>query len=313
MTSEERAESGEARRLSCGLIAPLTTPFTDERIDLDALQENVEQLNSTPVTGYVALGSTGEAPLLSEEESIEVIDCVVAAADRKQVYVGVRGESLFEAQRFMERVSRWPVRGFLCWPPSYYRDMIDEEVLVRYYRTLAERAPAPLLIYNVPKFTGIDIPSGVLHEVATHPKVSGWKDSSANLSRFAIVCQRLSATNFASYIGSGPLFLSALRKGAAGGILALANIAPELCAAVASAHASGDGRAAERHQERLSRLDREIFQAYGIAGLKCGLDAMGFAGGAVRAPYKELTRRERESVHVAVGELLRQETEIAAA
>ena len=165
------------------MFAALTTPFySDERVYFRKIEANVARYSRTLLAGMVALGSTGEAVALNDEESREVLRTVAeAAAPEKVLIAGVGKESVKSTVEMAEVAAGFGFDAVLVRTPTYY-SMSPQSVLT-YYRSVADRSPLPVLLYNIPRFVPFDIPVPMVAELAHHPNIIGIKDSSGNLER----------------------------------------------------------------------------------------------------------------------------------
>lgn len=165
------------------MFAALTTPFySDERVYFRKIEANVARYSRTLLAGMVALGSTGEAVALNDEESREVLRTVAeAAAPEKVLIAGVGKESVKSTVEMAEVAAGFGFDAVLVRTPTYY-SMSPQSVLT-YYRSVADRSPLPMLLYNIPRFVPFDIPVPMVAELAHHPNIIGIKDSSGNLER----------------------------------------------------------------------------------------------------------------------------------
>jgi 4-hydroxy-2-oxoglutarate aldolase len=168
-----------------GIFPAATTPFyPDGRLYLKKLEHNVERYSRTPVAGIVILGSTGEAVMLSDEESRHVLRTArEAASPEKVLLAGVARESMSETLRLAEYAADQQYDAVLVRTPNYYPYGSLE--MLTYYRALADRSQLPVIIYSIPKFTRYEIPVEIVAELAQHPNVIGIKDSSGNVERIA--------------------------------------------------------------------------------------------------------------------------------
>lgn len=165
------------------MFAALTTPFySDERVYFRKIEANVARYSRTLLAGMVVLGSTGEAVALNDEESREVLRTVAeAAAPEKVLIAGVGKESVKSTVEMAEVAAGFGFDAVLVRTPTYY-SMSPQSVLT-YYRSVADRSPLPMLLYNIPRFVPFDIPVPMVAELAHHPNIIGIKDSSGNLER----------------------------------------------------------------------------------------------------------------------------------
>lgn len=279
-----------------GVYVPLTTPFESEEISLARFRENIEKFNTSGVSGYVVLGSTGENVYLSDEESEKLVQAArEAAASRMKIIVGTGRESTRLTLEFVKRISRVPVDAILVKTPSYFKFRMTREALRAHYLSLAEGSSLPLIIYNFPQNTGISVDSQLLLELSRHENISGIKDSSGNISFLAEVIPNL-PSDFSFLIGHGSVFFSGLLLGACGAILAMANVASSLCVKLYNLFEEGKIEEARALQLQLLPLNKTITENLGIAAIKYALDLLGFYGGPVRSPLLPLDEKEKKEV-----------------
>ncbi|MGC2299761.1 MAG: dihydrodipicolinate synthase family protein, partial [Acidobacteriaceae bacterium] len=170
-----------------GIFPAITTPFyPDGRLYLRKLEHNVEHYSRTPCSGLVVLGSTGEAVMLGDEESRDVLRHAASAASAEKVLLaGVARESLTETLRLAEYAANHQYDAVLVRTPHYYTPYYGltngAAGLLTYYRALADRSPLPVVLYSIPKFTHCELPVDVVAELAQHPNIIGIKDSSGSL------------------------------------------------------------------------------------------------------------------------------------
>ena len=279
-----------------GIFPPLTTPFVDGRVALDALAANIARYERHRLAGYLVLGSTGEAALLEDAERLAVLRAARAAIPKsKTMIAGVGLESTAATVRLAGAAADCGADALLVVTPSYFRAQMGEEALVCHYTAVADAAPRAVLLYNVPQFTGVVIPPAAVARLAAHPNIAGLKDSSGDLGWLLAVLARL-PPSFRVLCGAAAIVQPALAAGAAGGILALANVAPE--SFVALYEQQRDGRAAEALvlQKRLLPAVALLASRLGVAGIKAGMDERGLAGGSPRPPLLPLANADRAAV-----------------
>lgn len=174
-----------------GVIAAATTPFyPDGSLYLRKLEHNIERYSRTPVTGIAVLGSTGEAVLLDDAESREVLHtAAIAAAPEKVLLAGVGLQSVIATLRLAEFAAKAGYDAALIRTPYYYGPQMTPLAMMTYYRTIADQSALPVVLYSIPKFTHYDLPIEVIAELAHHPNVIGLKDSSGSIERIAAVAQ----------------------------------------------------------------------------------------------------------------------------
>ncbi len=267
-----------------GVLPPVLTPFRGEEVAYDRLAANLRRLDAYPLAGYVLLGSTGEFPLLSEAEKERVLETARAAIPRGKLLVaGTGGEATAATIRLTRRAAELGADAALVITPSYYKSALRPAVLERHYRAVADESPIPILLYNFPANTGINLDPDTVARLAEHPNIRGMKDSSGNVPQAAEII-RLTPKGFQLLVGSAAAFLPALVLGAAGGILAVANVAPRECCEIWTLARAGRWEEAREIAYRLSPLVRGIGARYGIGGLKAALDLLGYYGGPTRMP-----------------------------
>ncbi len=168
-----------------GIFPPITTPFyPDGRVYLKKLEHNVERYSKTPVAGLTVLGSTGEAVMLSEEERREVLKGARAAcAPGKVLIAGTGAESATETLRLTEYAAELGYDVALVRTPFFYRKQMQPASVLAFYRTVADRAPIPIMIYSVPAFTNYDIPAELVAELAEHANIIGIKESGGDVEK----------------------------------------------------------------------------------------------------------------------------------
>ncbi len=171
--------------LLSGIFPPITTPFyPDGEVYYKKLEANVERYSRTPVAGIVVQGSTGEAILLSDQERRDVLKAAIgAAAPHKVMIAGTGIESAVETLRLTEYAATLGYDAAMVRTPHYYKKQMLPANLLAFFRTVADRSPLPLIIYNFPQATGYDIPAEVVIELADHPNIIAIKESSGNLEK----------------------------------------------------------------------------------------------------------------------------------
>ncbi len=286
-----------------GIYAPLTTPFGDDGgVDLDHLRQNLDQYATAPLAGYVMLGSTGEAVLLDREEKLAVLRAAAAgAAGSGRLLIAGTGEESLQATLAMTRAAA--DLGYalaLVRTPHYYKRAMTAAALRRFYLELAELSPIPLLIYNFPQLTGVDLEVETAAELAAHPRIAGIKESSGSLEkieRLLALAEPPGARQFAVLPGNAATLQAALAVGVEAAILALADGAPEVCAAIWQA-----ARAAPAQARRLQAAALPLALACsqgGVAAIKRLMDWHGYFGGRPRPPLLPLDAGQQTSLRAA--------------
>jgi 4-hydroxy-2-oxoglutarate aldolase len=177
--------------LLSGIFPPITTPFYPEgNVYFKKLEANVERYSRTPVAGIVVLGSTGEAIMLSDEERRQVLKTVRAsAANNKVLIAGTGVESAIETLCLTEHAAELGYDVAMVRTPHYYKGQMKPASMLAFYRTVADRSPLPVIIYNFPQATGYDIPPEIVIELADHPNIIGIKESSGAVEKVRLMVQ----------------------------------------------------------------------------------------------------------------------------
>lgn len=168
-----------------GIFAAVTTPFySDERIYFRKLEANIARYSRSLLAGMVVLGSTGEAPALDDAETTEVLRTVAESAGPEKVLIaGIGQESLKSTVELAQMAARFQYDAVLVRTPTYYSPQMTPDAVLNYFRSVADRSPLPVLLYNIPKFVPYQIPVEMVAELAHHPNIIGIKDSMGSVER----------------------------------------------------------------------------------------------------------------------------------
>jgi 4-hydroxy-2-oxoglutarate aldolase len=298
------SSAGLVEKLS-GILLPFPTPFDSNAVvDAPALGRNVSQWNETGISGYVALGSTGERVHSDERESLQVIETARAVVpDNLAFIVGAGQQSTRATLDEVRVIAGAGADALLVITPNFYRAEMTQDALVKHYLLVADASPVPLLLYSVPHLTNVQLAPETIARLSGHRNIVGVKDSSGDILALAETI-RLVPDDFAVLTGNGSALYPALCVGAKGGILAIGCIAPRLAVAIYEAFAAGERERARAMQQALTIATRGVLGRYGIGGLKAALDMLGYAGGGVRAPLAypgEEAKREIAKALTAAG------------
>ena len=270
-----------------GVMPPITTPFENGEVALDRLKENFQKWNRTELSGYLVLGSNGETVYLNEKERLSVVETSrEAIPSSKLMLVGTGMESTRETIRFTNQAAKIGADYVLVVTPSYFKGSMKPQILFDHFTAVADSSQIGLLIYNVPKFTGVNMEPDLVAGLSEHPNIVGVKDSSGNIGQLSEIVH-LSQKGFAVFTGSAPVFFPALCVGAVGGILAVTNLVPQEFCKIQALFQAGELEGARELQNRLTPLAKAVTVRYGIGGLKVAMDLAGYFGGEPRAPLQK--------------------------
>ena len=266
-----------------GTFIAITTPFDqNENIALDHLQQNLQRWVLEPIHGVVVTGTTGEAVYLSLDERIQLWQTAAPILRNvgKSFIAGAAAESTRGTIQMVELAARSGAESVLVLTPSYFKP--GQDALYNHYKAVADAAPIPVLLYNYPAFTGIEISSTTILKLIEHPNIHGMKDSSASLSRLATILSHRPDFQMLTGLASG--LYSFLSMGGSGGIFALGNVIPGLIGRLFHAFQSGNSVEALRLQLKLAPLSEALEVRYGIPAIKFAMDQLGLYGGSPRLP-----------------------------
>lgn len=284
-------------RLS-GIFVPVTTPFDEVSGDPSpvALRDNVRRLVDAGVHGIVLFGSTGEGDLLEEDEKVRLTEMVRDLVPAPRALVGgTAAESTRATVRGVLRLADAGVDAVLVHPPWYYGPSLSADALRRHFEAVADASPVPVVLYHIPKYTHVTLDPGLIGELAQHPNVAGLKDSSGDLKRLGAYIEACGERG-AVFVGSGRRIYAGIEMGAAGGVVAVGNLAPAECVRLIERFRQGDAGGAGRLQERIAPVHRKIVGGYGVPGVKAALDRLGFPGGPPRPPLQPLPDKDLREV-----------------
>ncbi|EER10040.1 Dihydrodipicolinate synthase, putative [Perkinsus marinus ATCC 50983] len=279
-----------------GVYPPIATPFGDDGSpDDEKMIFNIQRWASTTgLSGIVCQGSNGEYVLLTPDERVHQVEVVRKHMPAEwQLIVGTEAGSTAATIDLIKRVAAGGADAALVLTPSCYKAQMSDEAMVLHYTAIADASPIPVILYNMPANTGVDLPVSAICRLAKHKNIIGLKDSSGNVVKMATVRRRTDKAEFSLLAGSAGFLLPALAIGAVGGVCALANIAPQLCCDIQEAFDNGDFTAAMTHQLRAVEINTAVTSQFGVPGLKYAMDTVGLHGGPCRAPLVQLTEDEK--------------------
>lgn len=287
-----------------GIWAPICTPFTDGEVDIGRLEKNMEIYSETPLRGCFALGSNGEACMLDEKERIKVLRTVLKGKGKdKLVMAGCSHESARGTIALTRQAAEEGADIVSVITPHYFKKVMTDEALIKFYEMVADNSPLPLMLYNAPGFAaGVKLSVKAAVKLSQHPNIIGMKDSApTGPNIFLAVVDR---KKFSVLAGSANFFLTSLVMGAVGGVLSLANFLPHACYRLYEIFQQGDIKKARELQQAILRVNRGVSGKYGVAGVKAGMDFTGFYGGDPRLPLLPLSSTDRENIRLALEKLV---------
>lgn len=281
-----------------GSIPALVTPFKDGALDLATLKHLVDWHIDQGSTGLVPVGTTGESPTLSHEEHETVVAEVVrAAAGRVPVIAGAGSNNTAEGIRLIRHAESVGADAALVVTPYYNKP--TQAGLIAHYTALHDCCTLPIIIYNIPGRSVVDMTPETMGRLADLPRIIGVKDATGKIER--VSQQRaICGADFIQLSGEDATALGFNAHGGTGCISVTANVAPRLCAAFQAATLAGDYTSALEYQDRLMPLHEAIFLEPGLAGAKYGLSRLGLCSDEVRLPLVGLTEGTKARIDAAM-------------
>lgn len=274
-----------------GLYPPLPTSFKeDEQLNISKISENISFLFRYELAGILILGSNGEMVMLDNDEKKKVYDTARKAIPSNKIMIaGTGAQSTRETIHLSLLASDSGADAVLVLNPSYYKGQMNNDALVQFYHDVAEKSPAPVIIYNMPANSGLDMDADTIIAASKHENIIGIKDSGGNIVKMASVIKNAKA-GFQVLAGSASFLLPALTIGAVGGILALANIAPALCLNIYNSFMDNELLKARDYQLAAVDLNTAVTRKWGVPALKAAMDYLGMYGGPVRKPLLPVSK-----------------------
>jgi 4-hydroxy-2-oxoglutarate aldolase len=285
-----------------GIYPPLPTFFTlQEELDLATYQRHIARLGEHGITGYVVMGTNGEAVHLTGNERAQVIEAArEAAGPQAHIIAGCGEQSTRATMHNCEQAAHSGADVALVIPPFYYKGRMDATALLDHYRTVADSSPLPVVIYNMPASTaGLDLNAATICTLAEHPNIIGVKDSAGNMEKLAqivAITAEKRAGSFRVFAGSAGYLLPALAVGAVGAVAALANVFPREVCRVQELFQAGQLEDARKLQAVLAPANTAVTSGYSVPGLKAALELTAGYGGRPRRPLQPLTDSERKQL-----------------
>ena len=288
-----------------GIFPPITTPF-DHNGDIYRvkIEHNVTKWNMTSLAGYVVCGSTGESVMLTQEEKLLSWELVAKyAAPEKLLIAGTGVESVRETVWLTNKAAEMGYKAAMVRTPHYYKSLLHRnEAQMLYFRAVADQSKIPLMIYNWPQATGIDITPEAVAQLSHHPNIIAIKESSGSLEKVMQMMREVK-TGFQVLVGSAPTLWPSLQMGAVGAVLAFANAAPYATITIWEAHRTREIEAGRDWQDRIARAAQLVTTKYGVPGLKHAMDLSGYYGGPPRLPLTPVGEAAKREIEAAFADL----------
>ena len=288
-----------------GIYPPIATPF-DYKGDLYKIkvQHNVEKWNKTGLSGYCVSGSTGESVHLTTEEKIQMWEWVAQYADSSKLLIAGTGvESVRETVALTNQAATMGYKLAMVRTPHYYKNLINNtEAQKLYFRSVADQSKIPLMIYNWPQATNVDITTDAVAALSAHPNIIAIKESSGSLEKVMQMIRECKK-GFQVLTGSAPTLAPHLAVGCVGAVLAFANAAPYATVTIWEAHRTREAAAALDWQNRIAKAAQLVTTKYGVPGLKHAMDVMGYYGGPPRLPLVPVKPEAKAEIEAAFADL----------
>jgi 4-hydroxy-tetrahydrodipicolinate synthase len=273
-----------------GLWLPLITPFRHGELDETSLRRLVRHYTALPVNGLILAATTGESLTLSPDETERLMRTVRDEAGKTRnlpLLLGLSGSNTRALLEMLARTAAWPIDGYLISCPYYSRP--SQQGLRLHFEALADRAAHPVMLYNIPYRTGVNLGNAAMLQLADHPNILGLKDCCADRDQ-SLELLRRRPQNFAVLTGEDAQYHEALADGADGGILASAHLETETFAQICKLQAAGDSEAALERWQSVADLTRLLFAEPSPAPIKYWLWRSGLIDSAeLRLPMTEVS------------------------
>jgi 4-hydroxy-tetrahydrodipicolinate synthase len=281
-----------------GSITALVTPFSNGEVDFDRLRALVDWQIDNGTHGFAPVGTTGESPTLSHEEHGAVITATIRAArGRVPVIAGAGSNNTREAVALAGHAERAGADGLLVVTPYYNKP--GQEGLYQHFKAINDSVSIPIIIYNIPPRSVIDMSVDTMSRLAELKNIVGVKDATGNIGRISLQRDAM-GPGFIQLSGDDITALSCMAAGAHGCISVVSNIAPKLCSDLQNACLSGNFAEALKIQDRLVPLQVATFLEAGVTGAKFGLSLLGMANEDVRLPLIPCAQPTKDRIRAAM-------------
>lgn len=299
MTPERMRRMNDAVFKGCGVA--LVTPFCDGRVDFDAMGRLIDRQIAAGTNALIVCGTTGEPPTLTTAEKTAALGYALERADgRIPVIAGVGTNATAASVEQAIRARKMGADGLLVVTPYYNRS--TQQGLFEHFTAVADAAEIPVILYNVPSRTGVNLLPETAARLSEHESICGIKEASGDVGQMAELA-RLSGNSLALYSGNDDQTLPALALGAQGVISVAANVVPERMREMVQSWFDGDADRCRAVQMELLPLIRELFAEVNPIPVKAALEMMGLCRGEVRLPLTELSAARRNALRAVLRRL----------
>ncbi|MEH6694159.1 MAG: 4-hydroxy-tetrahydrodipicolinate synthase [Hyphomonas sp.] len=282
-----------------GSIPALVTPFRNGAVDRKAFAALVERQIAGGSSALVPVGTTGETSTLTTEEHKDVVTlCVQVAAGRVPVIAGAGSNATDEAIDLVEHAKAVGADAALVVCPYYNKP--NQDGLEAHFRAINDAVALPVLLYNVPSRTVVDLLPETVARLAQLPNIVGIKDASGDVARVSQHAALIGSAQFVQLSGEDPNALGYLAMGGKGCISVTANVAPDMCAAMHAAFHAGDLAGAQAIERKLIALHKALFCAPSPGPAKYALSRLGLCAPDVRLPITQPDAAARETIDAAM-------------
>ena len=277
-----------------GVCTALVTPFLNEQINYPMAEQLLRRQIDHGVSAVVLAGTTGESPTLSDDEKIQLFErCKSYAGDRCMIIAGTGSNSTEHAIKLSKMAEKVGVDALLVVTPYYNKTTPDG--LVRHYLSIANAVSIPIILYNVPTRTGLDIPVAIYKQLSAIPNIIGVKEASTDITKVTRIRSECPG-DFYVWAGNDEQIVPVLSMGGQGVISVVSNVCPAETAVLTSAALSGDFRAAAAMQTQLSPLIDLLFCEVNPIPVKAAMKLIGYDCGECRLPLVNLSHVNRKKL-----------------
>ncbi|MFO7844587.1 MAG: dihydrodipicolinate synthase family protein [Bacteroidales bacterium] len=284
-----------------GIFPPLPTSFDDnEALATNKMVENIRLLNRFKLAGFLILGSNGELVHLTDYEKEKVyVETRKAIPSDKVMLAGTGCPSTRQTIELTQKAAQAGADAALVLNPSYYKGLMTKDALIAHYFAVADASDIPVIIYNMPANSGLDMDADTMIALSQHANIIGLKDSGGNIAKMGEIRSH-AHSDFQLLAGSAGFLLPALSVGAVGGILALANIAPQHCIDIFQDFMDNKMDDAREKQLKIITLNNFVTRQHGVPALKEAMTQLGFYGGPSRKPLLPVNNKLKEKLRILI-------------